>query len=169
MRKLILTAVALMCSGLWAVAQSSSTPDTSSSPSGQSASSPSSSSSSSGMSGSQSATSPSSSASSSGSTTVDGCLAGSAGNYTLKDKATGTTYTLSGPTSALAAHVGHELQVTGTTSGSSAASSSGSASSSASSPSSSTSSTPSSASGAGGSQTLNVTSAKMVSSSCSAQ
>jgi hypothetical protein len=56
-------------------------------------------------------------ASSSASTTVEGCLAGSSGSYTLTDKS-GTTYQLSGDTAKLAEHVGHEVQITGSTSGS---------------------------------------------------
>lgn len=60
--------------------------------------------------------------SSSGQTTVQGCLQGSEGNYTLTDSA-GMTYKLEGDTSKLTAHVGHEVQISGTTSGASAASS----------------------------------------------
>jgi len=60
-------------------------------------------------------------ATASGQTTVQGCLQGSDGNYTLTDNS-GTTYTLQGDTSKLSAHVGHEVQITGTTSGASAAS-----------------------------------------------
>ena len=147
MKNRILVAVAaILCCGTWAVAQS--TPDSSSPTSAG-----------------QSASSPSSSASSSGSsTTIDGCLAGSAGSYTLKDKATGTTYNLSGDTSKLSAHVGHEIRVTGSAGSGSASASSGAMGSSAS----STSSNPSSASSAGG-ESFNVSSVKMVSSSCSAQ
>jgi hypothetical protein len=58
-----------------------------------------------------------------GQTTVDGCLQGSNGNYTLTDKS-GTTYQLQGDTSKLSDHVGHEVRLTGTSSGSSATSSS---------------------------------------------
>jgi hypothetical protein len=58
----------------------------------------------------------------SGRTTVQGCLQGSDGNYTLTDKS-GTTYQLQGDTSKLKAHVGHEVQITGSTSGTSATSS----------------------------------------------
>jgi Protein of unknown function (DUF5818) len=55
--------------------------------------------------------------------TVQGCLQGSNGNYTLTDKS-GMTYQLAGDTSKLSDHVGHEVKITGTTSGSSATSSS---------------------------------------------
>ena len=55
-------------------------------------------------------------ATASGQTTVEGCLQGSDGNYTLTDNS-GMTYQLQGDTSRLSAHVGHEVQITGTTSG----------------------------------------------------
>ncbi len=60
-------------------------------------------------------------ATASGQTTVEGCLQGSDGNYTLTDNS-GTMYQLKGDTSKLSAHVGHEVQITGTTSGASATS-----------------------------------------------
>jgi hypothetical protein len=50
---------------------------------------------------------------------VEGCLQGSNGNFTLTDSS-GTTYQLEGNTSKLSEHVGHEVQVTGTPSKSSA-------------------------------------------------
>jgi Protein of unknown function (DUF5818) len=59
----------------------------------------------------------------SGQTTVQGCLQSSDGNYTLTDKS-GTSYQLHGDTSKLSAHVGHEVQITGSTSGPSATNSS---------------------------------------------
>ncbi|HEX6802991.1 MAG TPA: DUF5818 domain-containing protein [Terriglobales bacterium] len=46
-------------------------------------------------------------------TTVRGCLQGSDGNYTLT-ASNGKTYQLQGDTSKLSAHVGHEVQITGT-------------------------------------------------------
>lgn len=57
-------------------------------------------------------------------TTVEGCLSGSDGKYTLTDKQ-GTAYTLTGDTSKLAEHVGHEVKITGSTSSASAAAASG--------------------------------------------
>ncbi len=60
--------------------------------------------------------------SASGQTTVQGCLQGSDGNYTLTDKS-GTTYQLQGDTSKLSAHVGHEVQITGSTTSASTATS----------------------------------------------
>jgi hypothetical protein len=44
--------------------------------------------------------------------TVEGCLSGSGGNYTLTD-AKGATYQLTGDASKLSEHVGHEVKVTG--------------------------------------------------------
>jgi hypothetical protein len=53
-----------------------------------------------------------------GQTTVQGCLSGSNGSYTLSDK-NGTTYQLTGDTAKLSEHVGHEVKVSGTSSSSS--------------------------------------------------
>jgi hypothetical protein len=58
----------------------------------------------------------------SGQTTVEGCLQDSNGNYTLTDKS-GAMYQLTGDTSKLSDHVGHKVQITGTTAGSGSASS----------------------------------------------
>ena len=60
--------------------------------------------------------------SSSGETSVKGCLAKSDSGYALTDKS-GTTYQLTGDTSQLSAHVGHEIQIKGTKAEASAASS----------------------------------------------
>ena len=87
MQKLILVAVALMFTGLYAVAQSSPSPSDASG----------------GMSGQVNAHN--------SAMTVDGCLSGSAGTFTLRDKA-GSIYNLTGDTSKLAAHVGQEVRVT---------------------------------------------------------
>jgi hypothetical protein len=85
-------------------------------------------------------------------TTVQGCLQGSSGNFTLTDKS-GTTYQLAGDTSKLTEHVGHEVKIKGTTSASSSAAGS--------------SSTPASGAAAGGSQsTLTITEVKHVSKTC---
>jgi hypothetical protein len=54
-------------------------------------------------------------------TSVEGCLSSSAGKYMLTDKE-GKMYELTGDTSKLAEHVGHEIKVTGTESAGSAAS-----------------------------------------------
>lgn len=85
-------------------------------------------------------------------TKVEGCLNGSSGNYTLTDSS-GKTWQLSGDTSKLSDHVGHKVEITGTTSsGSESTNPSGSSAGS-----SSSSSQP----------TLNVTSMKHISSTCS--
>jgi uncharacterized protein (UPF0333 family) len=44
---------------------------------------------------------------------VEGCIGGSAGSYTLTDSS-GKTYQLTGDTSSLADHVGHDVKVSGT-------------------------------------------------------
>jgi len=71
---------------------------------------------------------------------VEGCLGGAAGSYTLTD-ASGKTYQLTGDTSKLAEHVGHTVQVSGTED-------------------------TSAATGAGAPAALNVKKVKMVSPSC---
>ncbi|MFZ0300943.1 MAG: hypothetical protein WAM13_21520 [Candidatus Sulfotelmatobacter sp.] len=58
-----------------------------------------------------------------GQETVKGCLSSSGGNYMLTEK-NGKTFQLTGDTSKLSEHVGHEIKVTGTE-GSAPASSNG--------------------------------------------
>lgn len=85
-----------------------------------------------------------------GQMTVEGCLSGSNGNFTLTDK-NGMSYQLTGDTAKLSEHVGHEIKVTGT-SGSAGAPGS---------------TEPSGTAGsAGAGQTLEVTSVKHVAKSC---
>ena len=121
MRRTILLSSILLLSAVWALGQY----DTSSNQS----------------SGSQSSTNQ---------TTIEGCLSGSDGNYTLTDKS-GTTYQLTGETAKLVNHVGHDMQLTGTSSTSSA-------------------DQPSSMSGSASSQqTFNVSSFKHISKTCSAK
>jgi hypothetical protein len=117
MRQLLLVLSLLLLGMTWAVAQSS--------PNSGSA-----------MGGGQSAAA--------GQTTVEGCLSGSSGNFTLTDK-NGTSYQLTGDTAKLSEHVGHEVKITGTSS------SGGSASAST---------------GAGTSSTLHVSSVKHISKTC---
>ncbi|HEV3512540.1 MAG TPA: DUF5818 domain-containing protein [Candidatus Sulfotelmatobacter sp.] len=93
MRHVLLFLSVLLLGISWAVAQTS--PQTSSTPSGSSAS------------------AQSSQTSAGGETTVEGCLSGSSGNYTLAAK-DGTTYQLTGDTAKLSEHVGHEVKITGT-------------------------------------------------------
>jgi len=57
-------------------------------------------------------------------TTVEGCLSSSNGNFTLTDK-NGSAYQLTGDTTKLSDHVGHEIKVTGVESSGSSASSGG--------------------------------------------
>jgi uncharacterized protein DUF5818 len=63
----------------------------------------------------QSSSSQSGSSGNSGQATVQGCLQGSSGSYTLTSDS-GTTYQLQGDTSKLDKHVGHEVAITGSTS-----------------------------------------------------
>jgi hypothetical protein len=80
--------------------------------------------------------------------TVEGCLSGSNGSYTLTDK-NGTTYQLTGDTAKLSDHVGHEVKITGAAG--SEASGSGMAGGTA---------------GSSASQTLQVSSVKHISKTC---
>lgn len=125
MRQVLLFVSVLLLGLSWAVAQD----NTSSSPS-------------------SSASSGQTSRTSSGQMTVEGCLSGSNGNFTLTDK-NGMSYQLTGDTAKLSEHVGHEIKVTGTSGSSTGAESSTGA-----------------ASGAGGSQSLQVTSMKHISKTC---
>ena len=127
----------LLCA-VWAFAQAYPNQNPSSSQTGQSSS--------------QTSQSSSQSSTSSGNeTTVQGCLKGSNGNYTLTDSS-GKTYQLTGDTSKLSDHVGHTVEIKGTTSSSSSnAGTAGSAGASSS---------------ASEQQSLNVTSMKMISETC---
>lgn len=160
MRKTTLITAILLLSAVWAVAQTSpssspqsSTPSTSSSPS----TSPSSQSSAPDSSTTQTTTTQTTETSTdANATSIEGCLSGSSGSYTLTDQS-GKAWQLAGDTSKLSDHVGHQIRLTGTENSSSAASSS--------SPSSSAASTGASSSGSGSS--FNVKRVKMISSSCS--
>lgn len=147
MRNKLLLSSMLLCA-MWVVAQTS--PNSSSSQSSNS----------NGQMPTSSQTSSQSSDNGNGSEmTVRGCLSGSSGNYTLTSDS-GTTYQLAGDTSKLSDHVGHEIEVKGTTSPSSSSSSSGTMGSSGSS---------GSSSGGTSQQTLNVTSMKHIATSCSSK
>jgi hypothetical protein len=132
MRKTVVLAFFLLCAA-WAFAQTS--PSQSSSP---------------GSTQDQSATQGQSSPSSGDMVTVKGCLSGSAGSYTLTDDS-GKAWQLSGDTSKLSEHVGHTVQIKGTSSSSSSGSTGAAGGT----------------SGASGGETLNVSSVKMVSTGCS--
>jgi hypothetical protein len=108
-----------------------------------------------------------SSASSSPADTLEGCLSGSAGNFTLTDQS-GKTYQLAGDTSKLSDHVGHQVRITGSEgSGAGESASSSTNPSSSSSSASSGSSSSSSMDSSSASQSFNVKKIKMISSSCS--
>jgi Protein of unknown function (DUF5818) len=107
MRRLLLFASVLLLGASWAVAQDSTAPSQTNS----------------GQTSSQASASQSDS-SGAGTQTVQGCLSGSNGKYTLTDDQ-GKSYDLAGDTSKLANHIGHEVKITGTV-GSASASSSGS-------------------------------------------
>lgn len=127
MRQVFLLISVLLIGLSWAIAQDSTSPRSSS------------------ASGSSAQTSRTGSG---GQMSVEGCLSGSNGNFTLTDK-NGTSYQLTGDTAKLSQHVGHEVKVTGT------AASAGTGAS---------GSTESSAGGSG--QTLEVSSLKHISKTC---
>ena len=151
MKKLYLIASILLLSSAWLVAQSSPAqqPSTSSPSSAYpSQSSPS-------QSSPSQSTAPDTSQTSSSGTSIEGCLAGSSGNYTLTDSS-GKSWQLAGDTSKLTEHVGHQVRLTGSEAGAAGGSASGSAGSSAS----------AGASGSSGQSTFTVQKVKMISSSC---
>ncbi|HZI55981.1 MAG TPA: hypothetical protein VFF39_04365 [Verrucomicrobiae bacterium] len=162
MRKTYLIGAILLLSSVWALAQ---TTPSSQQPATPGASSPSSTSPSQQPSTpdssttTQTTTTTSSQTSTDSSTGIEGCLSGSAGNFTLTDQS-GKAWQLAGDTSKLSDHVGHQVRIMGD-SGSAAGSSpsSGAGSSAA-------SSGAGAAAGASGS-TFNVKKVKMISSSCS--
>jgi hypothetical protein len=88
--------------------------------------------------------------------TIEGCLSGSAGSWSLTDQS-GKTWQLAGDTSKLSDHVGHQVRIVGSDNSGSASNSGGSMSGSS-----------SGAGAASGSQsTFNVKKVKMISSTCS--
>lgn len=142
MRKMLLILSVMLLGLTWAIAQDTTTQ---SSPSAGSQSTAGSSDSSATAAGSGQATQ------SSGQMTVEGCLSGTSGNFTLSDK-NGTSYQLTGDTAKLSEHVGHQVKVTGTSSSGSPAGGADSAST--------------GASASGGGQTLQVSSVKHVAKTC---
>jgi hypothetical protein len=154
MRKLYLITSILLLSSVWLVAQTSpsspgsATQQPSTDQSSPSATSPS-------QASPTQSTAPDTTQTSTSNSSIEGCLSGSSGNYTLTDTA-GKAWQLSGDTSKLTEHVGHQVRITGSeASGSS--SGAGAAGSSAS----------AGASGSAGSQsTFTVQKVKMISSSC---
>jgi len=132
MRYLQLLAVLLLC-GVWATAQNNPSSQTSSpdpSTSTQTTGSTSAGSDSAGSSSTESSQAESSQTGSSqkdssmsetgtSGNSIEGCLSGSDGNYTLTDQ-TGASYKLTGDTAKLSEHIGHEVKITGTKSSASA-------------------------------------------------
>jgi hypothetical protein len=105
MRKLYLIAAVLLLSSAWTFAQSGSQYPSSAPSSAQSAAQDA-------GQAQQTATQTGKDAAAAG-TTFEGCIGGSAGSYTLTDSS-GKVYQLSGDTSKLGDHVGHDVKVTGT-------------------------------------------------------
>src|SRR6266567_1928474 len=129
MKRLLSLLSVLLLGACWAAAQDSSQTNPDSQPMGQSTAAP-----------------------AGGETTVQGCLSGSNGSFTLTDK-NGNSYQLTGDDAKLSEHVGHEVKITGTSSSASASASGGGTASGA-------------AGGAAASQTLQVSSVKHVSKTC---
>lgn len=162
MRKASLITAILLLSAVWAVAQTSPSSPQSTTP-GTSAQQPTSPSTSPSQQPSapdttstttQTTTTQTKETSTDSGTGIEGCLSGSAGNFTLTDQS-GKTWQLAGDTSKLSDHVGHQVRLTGTDTSASAA---GGPSSTA---------TATGAGAASGTQsTFNVTKVKMISSSC---
>lgn len=149
MRKTYLITAILLLSAAWAVAQTSPSTPQSTTPDASSTTT-------------QTTTTQTTQTSNDSSTSIEGCLSGSVGNFTLTDQS-GKTYQLAGDTSKLSDHVGHQVRLMGTDNSSSASGSS--------SPSSSSPSSGAGATGAGSSSgtqpTFTVKNVKMISSSCS--
>ena len=168
MRKTFLITAILLLSAAWAMAQTSpstpqsTTPGTSSQPSTSPSSTSPSQQPDTSSTTTQTTTTQTTQTSSDSSTSIEGCLSGSAGNWTLTDQS-GKTWQLAGDTSKLSDHVGHQVRLMGTDNSSSASGSS--------SPSSSNPSSGAGATGAGstsGTQsTFTVNKVKMISSTCS--
>ena len=174
MRKVYLLTAILLLSTVWVVAQT--TPSTTQQPSTPTQTSPSTTSPSQSSPSTTTQTTTETTQTSTSSSSIEGCLSGSAGNFTLTDTA-GKTWQLAGDTSKLSDHVGHQVRITGSEAGGSAGSMGGGSTSPSSNP--SNPSAPSSGAGAGagssasggagssGSQpTFTVNKVKMISSSC---
>lgn len=115
MRKWSLITAILLLSSAWVVAQSSSTPPTDNSQQYPSSS---------GQKPDTSQTSAPPAGTDRAAQSIEGCISGAAGAFTLTD-ATGKTYQLAGDTSKLGEHVGHSVQISGTEEPSAGAASAG--------------------------------------------
>ena len=170
MRKTYLITAILLLSAVWAVAQTSPSSPQSTSPSSTSPSSTSPSQQpATPDTSTQTTTTQTTQTSTDSSNSIEGCLSGSSGNWTLTDQS-GKTWQLAGDTSKLSDHVGHQVRLTGDSGSASGSGSMGGSSSSPSSGSSASgSSSGSSTSGAGSSSgsTFTVKKVKMISSTCS--
>jgi hypothetical protein len=168
MRKTSLITAILLLSAVWAVAQTSpsspqsttpgasspqSTAPSSTSPSQQPATPDTS------ATTTQTTTTQTTQTSTDSASTIEGCLSGSAGSWSLTDQS-GKNWQLAGDTSKLSDHVGHQIRVTGTDN-------SGSASNSGSGSMGSSSNASSGAGAASGQSTFSVKKVKMISSTCS--
>ncbi len=165
MRKVYLIASILLLSSVWLVAQTSPSSSGSSSqqPSATDQSSPSSTSpSQSSPSTTTTQTTTTQTTETSNGNSIEGCLSGSSGNYTLTDS-TGKSWQLAGDTSKLTEHVGHQVRITGSEAGGGSASGSASSSGAGSSASGSSGG---SGSSSGSQSTFTVQKVKMISSSC---
>jgi hypothetical protein len=127
MKSLLLLLSVLLLGACWAAAQDSGQTNPNSQPMGQSTAAP-----------------------GGGETTVQGCLSGSNGSFTLTDK-NGNSYQLTGDTAKLSEHVGHEVKITGSAESASSPSAGGSTAG---------------ASANGASRSLQVSSVKHISKSC---
>ncbi|HEY6308875.1 MAG TPA: DUF5818 domain-containing protein [Candidatus Angelobacter sp.] len=133
MRKLSLVTGILLLASAWMLAQNS-TPPTSQYPSSAPSSAQSAA-----QDAQQAATQAGKDAAHAATGNIEGCIAGSAGSYTLTDSS-GKTYQLAGDTAGLSDHVGHDVKVSGTMADA--------------------------ASAAGGTPTITVKKVKMVSATC---
>ena len=162
MRKTSLITAILLLSAVWAVAQTSPSSPQSTMPgaSSQQPTSPSTTSPSQ-----QPATPDTTQTSTDSANSIEGCLSGSAGNWTLTDQS-GKTWQLAGDTSKLSDHVGHQVRISGDNSAGSSPSSGSSGAASATNPSSGAGAT-GAGSSSGSQSTFNVKKVKMISSTCS--
>lgn len=161
MRKVYLITSILLLSSVWLMAQTtpSSSTQQPTTPSTTDQASPSATSPSQSTSTTTQTTTTDTTQTSSNSSSIEGCLSGSAGSYTLTDT-TGKTWQLAGDTSKLTEHVGHDVRLTGSEGNSGASGSSSSAAGS------SASSTGAGAGASGSQPTFTVQKVKMISSTC---
>src|SRR5262245_9127862 len=130
MRKMYLITTMLLLSAVWVVAQTTPSTPQSTTPGAAQPASPQSASPSSTLPSQQPAapdTTQTSQNSNDSSASIEGCLNGSAGSFTLTDQ-TGKSWQLAGDTSKLSDHVGHQVRISGSEAGKSGGDSSSAAS-----------------------------------------